>query len=426
MAACGAVGRAPHGEMTTVTIERLAAGGDGVGRLADGRVVFVPRTAPGDIVEVEVVLWKPRYARARLLAVASPGEGRVTPHCKHYVEDQCGGCQLQHLDLQTQLAVKRRIVGDALRRIGKLDIPDPDIVPAVDPWRYRTKLTLAARTEGPRPMLGLHSYLDPASLFEPDDCPITCQPVVELWRRVGSHREFLPPGVRSLVLRQDRKGGRHVIVGTDAQPWDPRPLTDALADTGLSIWWGPAGGAVRIVSGPRTGFPALAFEQSNAALAARIRCEATDGLEIESGDIAWDLYGGVGDTAVLLAERGARVWSVDADRTAKAWARSRAPGARLAITHVSARVEETFHRLPSPRAVVVNPPRAGLSRRVAHQLAELARRGTARRMAYISCDPATLARDLQRMPSWTPSRVVAFDLFPQTSHVETLVMLEAA
>src|SRR6266699_843350 len=122
-----------------VSITRVAVGGDGVGRLSDGRVVFVPRTAPGDRIRLrEGSLQRHRnFARAELGEIVSSGPARVAPPCPHYVHDHCGGCQLQHLAYDAQLAAKRAIVGDALRRIGKLDMPDPEIVEALEEWRYR-------------------------------------------------------------------------------------------------------------------------------------------------------------------------------------------------------------------------------------------------------------------------------------------------
>ena len=163
-----------------VTIAGIAAGGDGVGRLADGRAVFVPRTVPGDAVELrrDVQLHK-SFARGEVSEIVTAGPARVTPPCGHYVEDYCGGCQLQHLAYDAQLAAKRAIVGDALRRIGKLDVPDPEIVEAIDEWRYRKKISLAVgradrRTGGPAdgPVIGLHPYGHPAQVFSLADCHI--------------------------------------------------------------------------------------------------------------------------------------------------------------------------------------------------------------------------------------------------------------
>jgi 23S rRNA (uracil1939-C5)-methyltransferase len=181
-----------------------------------------------------------------------------------------------------------------------------------------------------------------------------------------------------------------------------------------------------VVAGARTGFPALVFEQANGDFAAQIRAAAVDALGDMAGEIVWDLYGGVGDTARLLAARGAEVWSVDQDRSAVAWARRQGVSGGSAH-YLAGRVEELLHRLPEPAAVVVNPPRAGLHRRVAEALEQWGeRRRDVARISYVSCDPATLARDLTRMPAFALRDVRAYDLFPQTAHVETLAVLVAA
>src|SRR6266699_4357875 len=121
-----------------VSITRIAVGGDGVGRLSDGRVVFVPRAVPGDRIRLrEGSLQRHRnFARAELGELVAAGAARVAPPCPHYVHDHCGGCQLQHLAYDEQLKAKRAIVGDSRRRIGKLKVEDPEVVEALDEWRY--------------------------------------------------------------------------------------------------------------------------------------------------------------------------------------------------------------------------------------------------------------------------------------------------
>src|SRR5205085_9934403 len=142
----GGAGGRRMSERDIIAITSIAAGGDGVGRLGDGRAVFVPRTAPGERVRLRdgVKLHK-SFARGELAEVVAPTGARVTPPCPHYGQDRCGGCQLQHVAYDAQLDAKRAIVGDALRRIAKLDVPDPEIVEAVEEWRYRAKVSLAVK-----------------------------------------------------------------------------------------------------------------------------------------------------------------------------------------------------------------------------------------------------------------------------------------
>jgi 23S rRNA (uracil1939-C5)-methyltransferase len=408
--------------MTTVDIDRIAAGGSGVGRLPNGKTVFVPRTAPGDRVHVEVTNEKARWAHARAVEYETLGSRRTEPPCVHYMRDGCGGCQIQHLHDDAQRAAKSQLIGEALRRIGKREVEDPLVRQAPAPWRYRTKITLAV--DPATGVIGLHRLDTPALLFEPDDCLITREPVMTLWRRVRQAREMLPRDLVQLILREDREGRVHAIVVSPG-PWNAAPLAGAVGDANLSIWWKPARGAARVVAGPETGFPATAFEQSSSELATEIRTRAGEFLRPTIEGVAWDLYGGVGDTARLLADFGARVWTVDADRRAHGWGKNVTRGSSAgSIQFVTERVEDAIRSLPPAQNLVLNPPRTGVVERVTEAIDRLAREG-ARRMAYISCDPATLARDLRRLPSWEVVGLEGYDLFPQTSHVETLVLLEA-
>src|SRR2546423_15098509 len=200
-----------------VTITGIAVGGDGVGRLADGRVVFIPRTAPGDRVRLrEQSLERYRnYARAEVAEIVQASDGRVAPPCPHYVHDHCGGCPLQQIAYKGQLTAKRAIVGDALRRIGKLDLPDPEIVEALEEWRYRAKISMAAKGgEGTAKAVGLHPYDRPNFVFPLADCHITDFRLMALWRGPRRRVSLLPPPPTRLTVRVRPRGGGPHLPGT--------------------------------------------------------------------------------------------------------------------------------------------------------------------------------------------------------------------
>jgi 23S rRNA (uracil1939-C5)-methyltransferase len=411
--------------MSRVRIRGVAAGGDGVGTLEDGRTVFVPRTAPGDTVECAVVGVKPRYAKGVLVAVLEAGPDRTPPECLHYDGDRCGGCQLQHLAYDAQLAAKRRIVGDALRRIGRIEAADPEVVPSPERWRYRTRVSLHAA----RGRIGYHRVDDPVDVFDLADCRLAKTGLMDLWQAVARARGRLPSAVAALALREDREGGRHVVVESPASPvWDAGPLAREVGDPEVSYWWCPSQGAARVVAGPRTGFPVLAFAQVHPSLGDRIRADAVAALGDVAGGVVWDLYAGSGETSRALVARGGEVWAVEVDRGAVAWGRGRARDWERGdtIRWETGPAEELVVRLPTPAAVVVNPPRTGLDARVAEAIERRASEGPSLRLVYVSCDPATLARDVRRMPHLALRSVRAYDLFPQTAHVETVAVLEAA
>jgi 23S rRNA (uracil1939-C5)-methyltransferase len=402
-----------------VRMRAIAAGGDGVGTLADGRAVFVPRTAPGDLAELTGISLARRFARARVARLVEPSPDRVVPRCAHYEGDECGGCQLQHLSGEAQRTVRRKLVGDALTRIGRLELPDPEITPSPREWSYRTKISLAAR--GRR--IGYHRVGAPDQVFDLARCEIARPELQALWQAIGPRRVLLPGNLRVLVLRLGRDGSRHVIARvTGASVWTrARELGEALAAAGTPVvlWWEPEGGAPRAVFGAREAYPATVFEQVYPEMGDRVRRHALDGLGEVRGTHVWDLYAGIGETTRALAARGATVDSVEVDRRAVAVADARGPAA--GVTRHAGRVEELLDRLRPPDGIIVNPPRAGLGEQVTDRLSA---RPIAR-VVYISCDPATLARDLARLrAAYRVTAVDAFDLFPQTAHVETVVVAE--
>ena len=404
----------------TITIDGIAAGGDGVGRLADGRAVFVPRTVPGDVVILDPERLERRrsYARGQVAELLQRGSDRVAAPCAHYEGDRCGGCQLQHLAYPAQLRVKGRIVGDALRRIGKLDLADPVVEAAPHPFRYRTKIVLSA---GPRG-LGLSGGERTGGVFPLDDCQLADGRLMAVWHWLRSGRALLPRDVRRLVLRLDREDRVHVVVETRGPAWrDATRLRDADPPHSLVCWWQPVGGAPRVVAGPEPGFSATAFEPINPAVDASVRAWATAALGEVAGRVVWDLYGGSGDAAAMLAARGAQVVSVDADEGAVAWARRRAMSSP--VRFIAGRVEDVVARLPAAGAAVLNPPREGLHWDVTLHVTAV----PVPRIVYVSRDPATLARDLARLAAvYRVVGVRAFDLLPQTAHAAVVAVLDAA
>ncbi len=402
-----------------VRIERIAAGGDGVGRLADGRTVFVPRTAPGDLIEPATVELHKRFARASIGLLLEPGPDRVEPRCPHYVRDRCGGCQLQHLSPDAQRSARQRIAGDALRRLGKLDVADPPIEPAPDDWHYRTRITL----HHDRGRIGLRPLDQPTGAFDLEHCYITSHALMDAWKVLSAHRNLLPVSWSRLVLRLDRDGLRHVVLEADAgTEWTSAPrLGEVLMRAGseASLWLRTAGGTAH-VAGQKSTTAAAAFEQVYPAVAWMARAFALDRLSAGPGDMVWDLYSGLGDSSRALAGSGARVTSVESDPAAVAWAALHA-GGELEIERRTGRAEHEVKSLPDPDLVITNPPRTGMDSAVVDEIAQRA----PRRLAYISCDPATLARDIARLgPSWALTGWRAFDQFPQTGHVETVALLE--
>lgn len=400
-------------------IDSIAAGGDGVAR-ADGMVVFVPRTAPGDVAQVSYTP-KGRFARGKLVALDTPSADRVTPACDHYDGDHCGGCQLQHIRYEAQCDAKREIVHDAMVRIAhRADAPPPEVRPAAAPWRYRRKLTLALRSRGHGWIAGLHPYDDPASVFALHDCPITEERVLAAWREVLDAGDSLPNAaeLRAAVRYDDAGAGSLVVEGGDR--WTGAQRLLERAPSLESIWWKPARAprATPAASRRPHGSPAASFSQVNAAVAAALGAHVVERVRAHQPATVIDAYAGTGHTAIALASDACRVVAIELDADASAWCAARLPNGSRAV---AARVEDALPAALPADVVILNPPRAGVDRRVTDALSDA--RATTRAVLYVSCDPATLARDVARLPGWRIASLVSFDMFPQTAHVETVCEL---
>ena len=378
-----------------LTISSLAGGGDGVARAQGGRVCFVPFGAPGDRVRVRVVEEHARFARAEIVELLAPGPSRTRPECP--VFGVCGGCTWQHLEYSAQLHAKREILRGALERVGHLALPGPiELTPCPAPYRYRARTRVLAQGD----QLGYRRRRSHA-LCATRRCPILVPELDAALERLG---ESAPdPGEWELAsgeageVRVERLGSLSPHSATD----------DELAIS---------------VGDERLHFSAGVFVQSNRwlrdALAAAV-------LEAAGrGRLAIELFAGAGFLTLGLARRFDRIVAVEADATSLADLVRNARGAGL--HNVEARCEAAERAAAKgfgvvPDTVVLDPPRKGLARDGAAALSALA----ATRVVYLSCDPATLARDLRGLCTggYALQQVRGFDLFPQTAHVEALATL---
>jgi 23S rRNA (uracil1939-C5)-methyltransferase len=413
-----------------VRVRGIGAGGVGIGDLPDGRVVFLPRTAPGDLVRVTLVQEKSRWARGELMEVLEEGDGRQVAPCPRYGE--CHGCALQHLEYSRQLLWKGRIVGDALRRIGGLASDDPEVEPSPRELAYRNKATMTLRRlAGGRVVAGFHQLSDRKRILDlGPECLLLIPGLARLWGDLrsawGPDADLLPQGRElRLTLRAGEDGGALLVRGG----WgEGRPEALLAAVPGLaSVWREEKDGGVRLLAGK----PALhlswlgeslevtggAFVQVNQEGGEALHRFVLEEVGAVEGRTIIEGYCGAGVLGRKLAFRGARVLGIESDPLGVAEARRGAPEG---FQVVQGRVEELLaDHLPAD-LVILNPPRAGLEARIPEALAS----DPVESMVYVSCDPATLARDLARLgDAYGMDGVRSFDLFPQTGHVETVVFL---
>ena len=394
--------RGPGAPRVELAIDALAAGGDGVGRAPDGRVVFVPLAAPGDRVRVRLVEEKPRFARGEIEALLAPGPARVEPRCP--VFGRCGGCAWQHLAYEAQVEAKQAIVRDALVRIaGLAELPPLAFTPspAAYGWRGRARVHVERGRVGYRQRRS-HALCAVAS------CPILAPPLEEALARLAAR----PPRQR---------GEWELVLGAEGAV-RVAPLGDPARRAAAERI------ALR-VGGERLELSAGVFAQANAllldALAEAVLAAA--GM----GETALELYAGAGFFTLGLARRFARVVAVESDPLATSdlarnVAAATPPGAPRRVRVVEARVESWLAAgeaaALAAEVVVLDPPRGGVGRAAAETLAGL----PARRLVHVSCDPATLARDVAVLAAggWRLTALHGFDLFPHTPHVEVVAVLE--
>ena len=416
-----------------VRITGIAAGGAGVGRLPDGRAIFVHRTAPGEAVRVAVTGGKRRWATGRLLRVLEPSPARRKAPCPHY--DHCGGCTLEHMVYDAQLEAKASIVSEALARIGGTPIDAPVVVPSPREFQYRNRVSFTFIRTARGPVAGFHDIDRPDRVVDISAACLLPEPAIaEAWGQLreawGDDASNLPSGERlRLTLRASASGDVGLVINGGYSHGRPERLLEAVPRL-TAIWHRRADrDRFEAIAGSERfgeewqeeeiGLSGTVFLQVNRALAEVLEAyvieRATAGVSVQT---VVDAYCGIGLHARRLARLGLQVVGIELDEAAVDEARRAAPEN---TTFVAGRVEERLPEFLPADLVIANPPRAGLDAAAAEALAKT----PPKRILYVSCDPATLARDIRRLEATHRlTSVRCFDLFPQTSHVETVAELE--
>jgi 23S rRNA (uracil1939-C5)-methyltransferase len=401
-----------------VTVEKLVAGGEGFARF-EGIPIFVPRSAPGDRLRARLVERRPDYGRAEIVELLAPGPGRRPPPCPYF--ERCGGCDLQHLDDDHQVRYKAAAAVETLERLGGVELPGPPEVVAGAAWGYRLRTQLHTEVgpvDGREDVGGAVrvGYFARGShdLVAVDRCPILAPELEAELARLPGLLAAAAGGGERLPRRLDLAVGDG---GSDRGAITAAPMIEGLphGEVALTLDGPPGVGELTYT------YDARCFFQTHRELAGELMRRAVGAWE---GETAYDLYAGVGLLALPLARRYRRVVAVEGDRVSARHARNNARRNRAANLQVEARaVESWIDRLPEGAArVVVDPPRAGLSRKVRHTLF----RARPERLTYVSCHPATLARDLKGLrAAYRVESLALLDLFPQSGHVEAVVQLVA-
>lgn len=438
-------GRLQHGRRMPVKIDRLVFQGDGLGRLPDGRAIFVPSTAPGDEIEVRVEEDRRDFVRASAVRILTASPVRTDPPCRYF--GTCGGCQWQHVAYPAQLDWKRRILEELLARVGKLDgVPVATPIAPLTPWEYRARAQLKV-IGGARPCMGFHRR-ETNRVVDIDHCPLLdprLNALLHTMRRM-KHPSFfsLFHGLReawvalgtgtgelllSLFARAQDRGALRLLFhtlgsvapglqGVVLLEGDPRQAPRVVDWHGARVLHEQVGDAHF-----RAG--ATSFFQVSGLAAAGLTSLVLEGAALTGTERILELYSGVGTFSVPLAKRARELVGIEANAGAAADADENLRlngclGARI----VQAQVEQGLPGAASDGtwdAVVLDPPRQGCSRSVLDLLASM----RAARLIYVSCDPSTLARDLAALvrAGYRCASLQPIDLFPQTFHLECVAVL---
>jgi 23S rRNA (uracil1939-C5)-methyltransferase len=421
-------GSAP--DLLTVKLEKLVYGGDALGRLPDplteagGRAVFVPFGLPGETVSARAIEEKRGHVRAELVEVLEPSPERISPRCKHF--GICGGCHYQHLPYQAQLQAKTEILRDQLARIGKIE--NPPVKPMISSsheWNYRNHIQFHLTHEG---KLGYVTSstdgLSPSeSILAVTECHLPKASLNDLWPRL----EFDPGlGLERVSLRLGA-GGETMLVLESGNPEPPELELEAdlsvvhLTEGDMVVM---AGDKDLVVSVNNRSFrvSAASFFQVNTGMAGEMVEHLLDNLPVTQDTTLLDVYCGVGLFSAFFAPRAGRVIGIESSPSAcEDFTANLAEFENVELYEAPA--EAVLPALDViPDAVIVDPPRAGLEKRA---LDALLAQGP-ERVAYVSCDPSTLSRDVTRLihGGYRLVQVTPFDLFPQTCSIESISILE--
>jgi len=429
-----------------LTIEKLVYGGDGLARLPSdehgpGKAVFVPFVVEGEKIEASLLEQKRGFARGRVETILQASSQRVEPPCPYF--ERCGGCHYQHIRYEHQLEIKAGILKETLRRTAKLELETEITIHPSPPWNYRNRSRLQVRT-APDFALGYYKF-NSHEVLPVEQCPVSSPLIncaISAFWRMGRERE-LPDGIREIEFFVNAED-TELLIEASCEPGTPstpiREWTDVARRTLPEITGIVAHKADTAHAGKRAEPKRIATSGSGEINykvdGVSYRVSAGSFFQInrylinelvsivcgqDGGDVALDLYAGVGLFSTFLSRRFAQVIAVESSQTSYLDLLHNSPSNVKAVRATTADFLRSAAGKLRPDLVVVDPPRSGLGETVVQSLAGLG----AHRMTYISCDPATASRDLVGLLSagYRIEQAHLVDLFPQTYHLESVFHL---
>jgi len=402
-------------------LEKLTYGGDAMGRLPDGRAVFVPFGLPGERVRVRLTEQKRNFARGELVEVLQASPQRIIPRCSHF--GVCGGCHYQNLPYEEQLLAKTEILRDQLTRIGKIENPPvQQTVACPNPWNYRNYAQFHLTNAGKVGYAGAGTAFA-HGIIPITECHLPEASINSLWPQL----EFEPgTNVKRVSLRAGTDDDLMLLIESDS----PEPL-ELEIEAGISVTHIFEENTVVIagnnhiaisILGRDFRVSAASFFQVNGIMAEKMVKHLLDSLPVSPSTTLLDVYCGVGLFSAFLAPKCERVIGIESSPSAcEDFTFNLDEFDNVELYEGSAEVVIP-HLEVKPDVVLVDPPRAGLEKRVLDGILKL----NPRVIAYVSCDPSTLARDAAQLINggYHLKDVKPFDLFPQTYHIESISLFE--
>ncbi len=414
-----------NSDLLTVKLDKLTYGGDALGRLPDatpgaqGRAVFVPFALPGETVRARLVEEKRGHLRAELVEVLQPVPERILPRCKHF--GICGGCAYQHISYPDQLRAKTGILRDQLVRIGKFQNPplDEDMVPSPLEWNYRNNLQFHLSPQGKLGYIGANDR----GFVPISECHLPEAILDEVWPQLEFDSDL---GLDRVSLRAGTDGERMLILESHNPELPELELEASLSVihlTGEDALVLAGDDALNIsVNGRTFHISAASFFQVNTHMAGKMVEYLLDHLPFSPATTLLDVYCGVGLFSAFFAGRVKRVLGVEVSPSAcDDYSINLDEFDNVELYQAPAELVLPILEV-SPDVVILDPPRAGLDKRALDALLAL----SPACIAYVSCDPSTLSRDLARLVGggYRLVRITPFDLFPQTYSIESISILE--
>jgi len=406
-------------EIFTVQLSTYTYGGESLGRLPDGRAIFVPYAIPGEIVKAQINEEKNRFARADLIEVIKPSTERISPNCPYFME--CGGCQYQMINYQSQLAAKENILMDQLKRIGKIDNPTlMPIIPSPNEFNYRNTVQFHVNKEG---KLGFR-HARSNETFAISDCYLPDLEICDIWKQIELDHN---PNISQIIIRHGSEDDIQITLEsndglTPELSIEELPVSVVHRNPNDTIVLAGSSFVVFEILGYLFQVSADSFFQVNTTLAGKMVTHVLETLKehelLKPTKTIIDAYSGVGLFSAFIAPHVDQVIGIEANPSS-----CEDYVVNLdQFDNVSLYEGDAGIILPnmttSPDAIIIDPPRAGIS----HQAMDGVLKLSPKLVVYVSCDPSTLARDAKKLISagYQLEEMMPFDLFPQTYHIETI------